>query len=118
MPQIILEHSSNVSSEISYKEIFKEIHLVLTTVPGVQIKKCKSRVKIYEDYLVGEGTSTEAFVAAQIKIIEGRDKEVKQKLGADVLEILKGAFKTLENPSNTQISIEIAEVSRDFYFRS
>ncbi len=117
MPQIKLEYSANTSVSINFQKLFYEIHQVVNNIVGIPINNCKSRAIKHEDYFIGDGDKKHAFAHLEIDLLEGRDSETKKKLSESVLEILKSFYLKDGNTDNLQLTVEIKEIQRDFYYK-
>lgn len=117
MPQIILEYSTNNAAEPDYAVLFGEIHQLLHTVAGIRLENCKSRARLAEDFFIGDGNASNAFVHLQIRIIEGRSSEIKKAIGEKCLALLKRAYAKSVEALELQITVEVDDLIRDFYFK-
>ncbi len=117
MPQVILEKSNNTKCIVSNKEILLKINKILNTTAGINLGNCKSRVITSNEYVVGDDSEEEAFVSLTLKFLEGRSKELKSKLGNELLALLEVNFSTENNPSRLQLTVEIADLLKENYFK-
>lgn len=117
MPQLILEYSGNVDCPENFPELFNQLHCVLADTCGINPENCKSRARAAETFFVGSGSESDAFVHLDIKIFEGRTPQVKQAVGKKSLGILEDWFHKSMKELNLQITVEIMDINRDFYFK-
>lgn len=118
MPQIKLEYTDNVELVKDISKVFSEIHLVLNQTAGIKLENCKSRAVQLADYYIGEGGTDQAFVHLEVRILEGRSVDLKKQTGNTLLEILKTSYSFDINPIGLQITVEIIDIIKDFYFKS
>ncbi|MHA2105748.1 MAG: 5-carboxymethyl-2-hydroxymuconate Delta-isomerase [Candidatus Hodarchaeales archaeon] len=117
MPQTRIEYTSNIIDNIVMKDLFSAIHDKIHSVCNIRIENCKSGISEITDFFVGEGKKEYGFVHAEIRFLEGRKEVLKQKLGEEVLEILKNSFKKSLKDLNLQITVLIEDLPRNFYFK-
>jgi len=109
MPHLIFECSDEIKSKLPFKQIFIELHQMLSDLLPTQISSCKSRVFPYSQYLVGDDES-KLFIHLTIKILPGRTTETKSKASERVLELLKQVINDLRI-TNISISVEVLDLS-------
>jgi len=114
MPHIILEYSSNLPYRTGLEKYFSRIHQVLESVGGIKQENCKSRARVAEDFYVGNGDAANAFVHVNVSFVQGRDHEVKQEIGKQVLSILKELFHDVLS-NDLQITVQIEDILMDYY---
>jgi 5-carboxymethyl-2-hydroxymuconate isomerase len=117
MPQTRIEYSSNILDEIVPKDLFLALHNKIHSICDIPIENCKSGFTKLNDYFVGDGLKESGFVHAEIRFLEGRKEELKQKLGEEILEILKNAFKKSVKELDIQITVLIEDLPKKFYFK-
>ena len=117
MPQIILEHSSNLSDISDSTELFAQLHSILNQTGGINIANCKSRLRIAHDFYIGNGDSDNAFVHLEVRFIAGRSDHIKQALGRLFLALLEAEFELAMQSYNLQITVEIGDINPDLYFK-
>ena len=117
MPQIVLEYSSNLPAVSDFRGLFGDIHQTLQDVAGIRLDNCKSRARVSDDYFIGNGEANNAFVHLQIRFIEGRTPAVKQAVGEQCLTMLKQCYRESMATMELQITIEVDDLLRDFYFK-
>lgn len=110
MPHIILEYTDNII-ETDFADLLKNINQILVQTLPTQLNNCKSRAIALNDYLVGDGTGSNAFVYCQIKILAGRSDEVIKKTETKLKELLLNFFKRSQEECKLQIVLEIANLS-------
>ena len=117
MPHIILEYTDNISIKKDFNQLFAGIHTVLSEKAGIDPGNCKSRAIKLTDYFIGEGEKPNAFVHLEIRIFQGRNLEIKQQIGNEILKLLRNYFNENSENLNIQITVEIIEMDGKLYFK-
>ncbi len=102
MPHIVVEYSSNLKDQIS-PDLLNALHQRVID-HGIEAHKIKTRMKIYDDYIVGDGDEARSFMHINFMILKGRGKELAQNIGNDLFASAKAyvAAKAIENCEVTQ----------------
>ncbi len=117
MPQITLQYTTNIDQSINIKDLFIKIHRILANVGGIKIENCKSRAIKIEDYYIGQGESSNAFVHVNVAFLEGRPLELKKDIGGQLLGLLKKYYTSSIAEFNLQITVEIRDIMKELYFK-
>lgn len=117
MPIIKLEHSSNIKETIHTKEFFSSCHQIVVKAINTDIKRCQSRVECFDQFYVGQGSSQEAFIYLEIKILEGRTPTQLSELGKELSQLLKTYFAKSLTELQLQLAVRVIEFSSSHYFR-
>ena len=117
MPHLTLEYTSNVRQHVNLGELFSALHGVLAQVGGVSIENCKSRAVKHHDFYIGSGGSNKAFVHLGMTMLEGRPLALKQKVGENILRLLKDTYAASMVEHDLQITVEIRDIQRTTYFK-
>lgn len=118
MPHLIVEYTANLDEWSCDPDVLLSLHRVLESVAGIKIENCKSRWRMVEEWVVGDGAGPSAFVHLDMRFLEGRALEVKQALGASALEILQAHFAPAAAEGlDLQITVEIQDIRRATYFK-
>jgi len=117
MPHIRLEYTSNMNIAFKFEDFFAEIHQTLHEIAGIKISNCKSRAFKLSDYFIGSGGDSRAFVNLDIRILEGRNEDLKKELGNQLLALLKKFFPMQDPANELQITIEIHDIKKEMYFK-
>jgi 5-carboxymethyl-2-hydroxymuconate isomerase len=114
MPHIHLEYSANIKHLVT-PPILLALNQAL--VEGAYVGSAndiKSRAICQQDYVIGLGDLSQAYVHAKVSLLTGRSLEIRQQISALL-------FSTLEQhvPAHTginiQICVEILEMQRSSY---
>ena len=117
MPHLQLEYTKNIQIIIN-PVLFEQLFSILNKVAGISLEKCKSRSIQINDYQVGSREHKVGFVHLEIKILEGREKEIRNQIGRESMGIIRSYFKEYTTKCNIQYSIEILEMKKEDYFTS
>jgi 5-carboxymethyl-2-hydroxymuconate isomerase len=115
MPHLTLEYSSNVRVDRDLVILFAGLHDILEQTGGVRRDNCKSRARPVEPFLVGTGTARDAFVHLDIRLLDGRTVEVRQRIAQQAREALTAWFETAIGSLDLQVTVEVREIDRRFY---
>ena len=117
MPHLTLEYTMNLDEWASDPGLLLNLHRVLESVAGIKIGNCKSRWRMVEDWVVGDGEGESAFVHLDIRFLEGRRLEIQRAVGAGAVELLRAHFASAPDELDLQITVEVHEIRRSTYFK-
>ena len=117
MPHLQLEYTKNIQTIIN-PVLFEQLFSILNKLADISIDNCKSRSIQINDYQIGSGNNKIGFVHLEIKILEGRKKEIRNQIGRESMEIIRSYFKEYTTKCKMQYSIEILEMKKEDYFTS
>ncbi|WP_406086051.1 5-carboxymethyl-2-hydroxymuconate Delta-isomerase [Kitasatospora purpeofusca] len=108
MPQILVDHSAELDFD---RAVFaEEVHRAIVEVIDTTVPDCKTVFRPAERYVVGDGTTGEAVVLVEIKILAGRSAEQRAELTARVLAVLESHVTV-----PAAIGVEVTELDRATY---
>ncbi len=116
MPHIILQTNRAREKPEETERFFRELHVLLHHTAGIKPEHCKSRMLPIAGHLIGDGQADQDFAHLEIRLLEGRTDEIKQKIGEQVLELLKKYFSGEEN-GHMQLSVEVIDMQRSNYHK-
>jgi len=117
MPHLTLEYTSNLDEWAGGSDLLLSLHRHLQSVAGIDIANCKTRWRMIDEWVVGDGQSPSAFVHLDIRFLEGRPLGVRQDVGRGALEILQEHFAQAGRELDVQITVEVQEIQRALYFK-
>jgi len=117
MPHLTLEYTTNLDEWASDPGLLLTLHRMLESVAGIQIENCKSRWRMVDEWVVGDGKGESAFVHLDLRFLEGRPMSVKQAVGAGGLEILRAHLASVSDQLNLQITVEVQDIRKATYFK-
>ncbi|MGD2120676.1 MAG: 5-carboxymethyl-2-hydroxymuconate isomerase [Gemmatimonadota bacterium] len=119
MPHLTLEYTANLDPWAADPGVLISLHRLLEAA-GIKIENCKSRWRMVEEWVTGDGEGESAFVHLDIRFLEGRMPDVKQAIGHGAVELLQDHFQpALDNTPglDLQITVEIQDIQRAAYFK-
>ena len=117
MPHLTIEYTANLDEFAGDRSLLLSLHQLLHSVAGIDIHNCKSRWRMMDEWLVGDGSTSSAFVHLDIRFLEGRPQDVKHAVGAGALELLREHFAGASEDRDLQITVEVLDIRRAFYFK-
>ena len=117
MPHLTIEYSQNIEVNQKFLPLLLKLHESISKIGDIKVENFKSRVYQAENYLIGSGNKREGFVHLDIRFLEGRDKEIKQKIGEQTCELLLLWFQPFSAALDLQVTVEVRDVQRSFYFK-
>lgn len=118
MPHLRLEYTANVQQKTGFDALFSELHHALANVGGINIGNCKGRAFRLDDYYVADGQAGVAFVHLDVRILAGRPDELKQTIGAALMDVLKAHYAPSGAGPEVQLSVEIQDIHKPAYFKT
>lgn len=120
MPHLIIQHSDNITIDNPYR-LLNELNKSLWQSGEFKTpEELKSRIIPLSDFLVGidqessKNQPTDGFIFLHLKIMSGRDDDIKQQLAKRLAETTKNILLTNISPK-TQICVEIEELSSTYH---
>ncbi len=115
MPHLTLEYTADLPRGVVSRQLFARLHHIVVEVTGADIENCKSRSIEHGNFLVGESSDGAGFVHLEVRILEGRTRDVKTELGRRLLGALRD---TCDSAGwDAQVTVEVRDISRDHYFK-
>ncbi len=117
MPQIILEHSSNIKN-IDYTRFFSEIYCVVKQLPN--IGTCKIRALSEDNYFIGSENGENAFAHLKVFMMPRQERTVL--LRENLAEALVLVVKSCLNPAikanqlKCYPTVEVGLLSEHYYW--
>ncbi len=120
MPQLTLEHSANLELQrcVALDQLLGRLHRVLHDVGGIDLAKCKSRAVSREDFVVGDGNPSHAFVHLEARLLDGRPPELRQRIGEALVALLTDALTPFAGGFALQVTVELVEMPQADYFKA
>lgn len=116
MPHIIIEHSSNFSSN-EVENLFVDLQKAMASIKegNFDLEQCKARAISFDDYLVGSlNQDKSTFLHVTIKIMAGRSVEVRKKLAQQAMVSVQRSYENAAfSPNNTDQILAIGEQVAD-----
>lgn len=117
MPHLTLEYTANLDAWAGDPDLLLALHRLLNSAAGIKIANCKSRWRMIDEWLVGDGGTSSAFIHLDIRFLEGRPKEVKDSVGQGAVDLIRNHFQAGDPELDLQITVEIRDIQRAAYFK-
>ena len=117
MPQIQLEITSNIILNESSEILLGKINQLISSTCDISITNCKSRIITHQEHVIGYSNRERDFVHLRVELYKGRSSEVKKKLGDSLLNLIGNSISTPNQTNEPQITVYIAEIDPDHYFK-
>ncbi|MEU9044879.1 MULTISPECIES: isomerase [unclassified Kitasatospora] len=108
MPQILVDHSAEL--DFDRAALADEVHQAITEVIDTTVSQCKTVFRPAAHHRVGDGTTGEAVVLVEVKILAGRTAEQRAELTDRVLDALRSR---IAEPA--ALGVQVTELDRDTY---
>ncbi len=118
MPHCILEYTDNIPNPPDTGPTLNKLNRTLAATELFSLADIKSRVIVHQDYVIGDGDPSRAFVALDIAILTSRPEKVKQQISELALEVLKEAFEGCFEGLTYSLTVQISELDRECYRRT
>jgi 5-carboxymethyl-2-hydroxymuconate isomerase len=115
MPHLILEYSKNIDDELNFEPLFLTLHKILEEKLPTDISSCKSRCISQEFFFIGDCHVKNAFAHLTIKILAGRSDENKNRLGNEILTVMRNFFKSHKSNLTLKLSVEVMELDKHYF---
>ncbi len=110
MPHFIVEYTRNIASEADIPALLRKANETLLAQGDVYpIGALRSRAIELVDWYIADGAEDYAFVHATLKIGAGRAREIRQRTGDALFEMMKTHFAELHARRYLALSLEIYE---------
>jgi 5-carboxymethyl-2-hydroxymuconate isomerase len=108
VPQILVDHSADLA--LDQAGLAARLHQAIAGVIDTTVAECKTVFRPTGGHTVGDGTSGEAVVLVEVKILAGRTTERRAELSARVLAVLQAGITV-----PAAIGVQVTELDRDTY---
>eukprot|EP01134_Creolimax_fragrantissima_P000792 CFRG0792T1 len=110
MPQILLEYSRNILTQIDLVSLFRQLHPVIARSANTKVENCKSRAAERDIFLVGNDEKC-AFVHLSIGLLPGRSDELKKTISMSALEVLKDVYESAMTKQGISLTVEVRDMA-------
>ena len=118
MPHLRIEYSANLAAKPDWRALFADLHGLLQQLAGIATANCKSRASCAEHFLIGDGTTAEAFVHLDLQLLEGRSAELLGDIGQAALSCLEQHCQAADDAQPLQLTVHVGELVVARYFKS
>ena len=116
MPTIHFEYTDNLKIADWLKLFLQEVHSLLVQTIKTDLATCRSLIVCHNDYVVGDGNSNNAFIQLTIKMLPGRDDDIKHKLGNLIFEKIQKTFEKEISGLTTQVRVYLQDTDIAHYY--
>ncbi|MBV8198612.1 MAG: hypothetical protein JO263_10780 [Candidatus Eremiobacteraeota bacterium] len=112
MPHIILEYSSNLSSDAAMNQLLGKLHDTLGGIESFETDRIKSRALRFDAYRIG-ADDHRGFVHATVLFSPGRPEALRRELVKKLLTIIMSDVRSA--PGSFSTSVEIRQFEPGMY---
>ncbi len=109
MAHFIVEYTRNLAAEADIPALLRKANEALIAQQVYPIGGVRSRAIELTDWCMADGAADYAFVHGTLKIGAGRSREVRQRTGDALFEVMKTHFADLYSRRYLALSLEIYE---------
>jgi 5-carboxymethyl-2-hydroxymuconate isomerase len=116
MPVVNFEYTKNLAIDNQVKPFIQDVHHALVDIIKTDLLTCRTTIDRHQEYLIADGDAHHAFIQLSIRMLPGRSKETKDKLGSELLAMINQVFAQEIAKYETQIRVYLTEVDKDYYY--
>jgi len=109
MAHFIVEYTRNLAAEADIPALLRKANEALIAQQVYPIGGVRSRAIELTDWCMADGAADYAFVHGTLKVGAGRSREVRQRTGDALFEVMKTHFADLYARRYLALSLEIYE---------
>ena len=117
MPHIIVEHSSNLSSERDMSELAILLRDVAVSTGIFPLSGVRVRIYPCETYMIADGDYSNAFLSVLLRIGSGRSDTQKRAAGEEIFGALCDYFSMELSSGFFMLSLDIQENDSSLSFK-
>ena len=111
MPHIIVEYTETLN--LDFAKMIDDLHTDLAGRETIDIHAVKSRAIPVKYNMVGGPQDHNAFIHVTLKLLEGRDPDLRREMA----EGLHGIAKHPAHDDRIAVSVEVAEMKKSTYVK-
>lgn len=115
MPLIRVDYTENLAGQWDPASFLAYLHSEVCETLGVQEVQCKSFAVCHDQYRIGDGNPSRAFILVVIEMVSGRSDGLKEKLAGRVLERLRQLLSPIDREDLIQLRCHIKDLDRHYY---
>ena len=116
MPILTFEYTSNLSIDEKIRQFLLETHDMLVQEIKTDLRTCRSSIIKISDYVIGDGSSSNAYIVLRIQMLPGRTDEIKNRAGKILLEKIHHDFADESKKYDTQVRVYFTETDKKHYY--
>lgn len=117
MPHIWIECSRNVAAEPEARALKQAVYAAALETGIFPVGGIRVRFQVIEDYIVGDGDPTNAFVHIVLRIGHGRDLDTRRKAADHVFEKVVALLTPLRDRAPLAVAFEMQEMSAELNYK-
>jgi 5-carboxymethyl-2-hydroxymuconate isomerase len=110
MPHFTLEYSANLDGKTDIRGLCQEILKTALATGVFEIGAVRVRAIRCEHYAIADDIPGNGFIDLSLRLAEGRDLKVRQKIGEAVFAAMTNYLAPLFETKNFALSFEIREI--------
>lgn len=116
MPQITVEYSQVVADAFDRRAFALALHPMAAELIGSALGSFKTRFYGIDEAVIGDGEPAHAMVHVDFRLLSGRPPELKQRLGAAVLDLARAHLRAVPG-LDIQVTVEVRDLDRAHYHK-
>lgn len=116
MPQITVEYSQGLADAFDRRAFALALHPLAAELIASKLASFKTRFYAIDEGVIGDGAPSHAMVHVDFRLLSGRPPELKQRLGAAVLELARAHLRAVPGV-DIQVTVEVRELDRPHYHK-
>ena len=116
MPILNFEYTSNLNIDTKIKSFLLETHDILVKEIKTDLRTCRSSISKISDYIIGDGNPNNAYIILRIKMLPGRNNDIKNHTGKRLLEKIFHDFSDEIKARDTQVRVYVTEIDKNHYY--
>lgn len=111
MPHFTLEYSANLDGKTDISGLCKEILKTALATGVFEIGAVRVRAIRCEHYAIADDIPENGFIDVSLRMAEGRDLKLRQKVGEAVFAAMTTYLAPLSETKNFALSFEVREIN-------
>lgn len=111
MPHFTLEYSANLDGKADITGLCREILKTALATGVFETGAVRVRAIRCEHYAIADDIPENGFIDVSLRLAEGRDLKLRQKLGEDIFAAMTKYLAPLFDTKNFALSFEIREIN-------
>jgi len=116
MPILNFEYTDNLKIDSKIRSFLLETHEILVREIKTDLRTCRSSISKISDYIIGDGSEKNAYILLVIKMLPGRNDEIKNKVGKILFEKIRHDFSLEIGKYDTQVRVYLTETDKNHYY--
>jgi 5-carboxymethyl-2-hydroxymuconate isomerase len=111
MPNIVVEYSANIAGDADIPGLLKTVAATILEVSqgGIPVAAVRARAYRADDYVIGDGDPSYAFVNITVRLAKGRPEDMKVRVFDAVFAVVKRHLEPVDRKWTLAISMDVEE---------